>query len=76
MCSYYMRFVKGFSQLGVPLTYLTKKWEFKWTDGSQNTFDRLKEMMSTYSVLALPDFTQPFVLECDASGEGIGVILM
>lgn len=32
--------------------------------------------MSSYPVLSLPDFTQPFVLECDVSREGIGVVLM
>jgi hypothetical protein len=36
----------------------------------------MKEVMSTCPVLTLPNFTQPFVLECDASGEGIGEILM
>jgi hypothetical protein len=36
----------------------------------------MKEVMSTCLVLALPDFTVPFVLECDASDEGISTFLM
>ncbi|XP_059066315.1 uncharacterized mitochondrial protein AtMg00860-like [Cryptomeria japonica] len=76
LCSYYRRFVKGFSQLGAPLTNLTKKGSFHWNAQAQQTFDKLKEVMSTCSVLTLPDFTPPFILECDASGEGIGAVLM
>ena len=76
LCAYYRRFVKGFSQLAAPLTDLTKKGAFRWTEQAQGVFDRLKEVMSTCPVLALPDFSQPFVLECDASRLGIGSVLM
>jgi hypothetical protein len=40
------------------------------------TFDKMKKVMSTCSVLSLPNFGQPFILDCDASGEGIGGVLM
>jgi hypothetical protein len=76
LCSYYRWFVKGFSQLGAPLTDWKKKGAFHWKGDSQQTFNKMKEVMSTCHVLALPDFSQSFVLECDASGVGIGVVLM
>jgi hypothetical protein len=76
ICNYYKRFVKGFSQLCAPLTDLTRKGAFKWSIEAQSTFDTMKKVMSTCPVLSLPDFSQPFILECDASGEGVGVVLM
>ena len=59
-----------------PLTDLTKKGDFCWTEEAHKTFDKMKEVMSSCLVLALPNFNQPFVLECYASGVGIGAILM
>ena len=35
----------------------------------------MKEIIRNCHILALPDFSKPFVLECDASREGIGAIL-
>jgi hypothetical protein len=52
------------------------KKEFRWIEKSQKTFFRMKEVISTCTVLALIDFTQSFVLKCDASGEGIGEVMM
>ena len=76
LCTYYWRYVKGFSQFAAPLTDLTKKGAFTWTKLARKTFEEMKVITSSCPVLALPNFSQPFVVECDASGEGLGVLLM
>jgi hypothetical protein len=58
-----------------PLTNLTKKGVFNWLGEAQEIFERLKKVMSSCLVLALPNFTQSDVLECDASEEGIGAFI-
>jgi hypothetical protein len=55
---------------------LTNKGAFKWNPEKHATFEKMKKVMSTCPVLALPDFTQPFTIECDASRVGIGAVLM
>ena len=76
LCTYYKRYVKGFSQFATPLTDLTKKGAFTWTKVAQQTFEKMKTIMSSCPVLALPDFSQSFIVECDASREGLGAVLM
>ena len=73
---YYRKFVKNYGNIATPLTPLLKNNSFTWTPTTAQDFLTLKMAMCTTLVLALPDFTNTFVLECDASGEGIGVVLM
>lgn len=64
LCSYYWRFVKGFSKLTAPLTNLTKKGAFFWNEEAQAAFERLK-VMSSCPVLAILDlFTFWIILWC------------
>ncbi|MCH81864.1 hypothetical protein A2U01_0002657 [Trifolium medium] len=55
---------------------MTKKNAFIWNEKAHAAFDTLKRSLTTAPVLALPDFSKDFIIECDASGGGIGVILM
>ena len=67
--------MRRFSQHTSDFTYLTNKYAFQWHEGSEKYFQRMKEVISNCHILVLPDFSKPFVLECDASREGIGAFL-
>jgi hypothetical protein len=62
--------------LNVPLTEVTKKDDFRWGSKAQEAFDNLKRHVTTRLILALPDFTKVFVIESDASGNGLRTILL
>jgi hypothetical protein len=71
-----MKFVRKYGKIATPLTSLLKNNAFTWTSIVDHAFQALKYDMCSTLVLALIDFTKTFVLECDASGKGIGAILM
>lgn len=76
MASWYRRFVENFSTIAAPLTRLTRK-NVRWTWGAKEdtAFQTLKQALISVPVLACPDFTKKFILQTDASNEGLGAVL-
>ena len=77
LASYCRRFIENFSQIAKPLSNLLQKSaKFVWSPECDVAFNTLKEKLTTTPVLVSPDQSKPFQVFCDASLQGLGVVLM
>jgi hypothetical protein len=77
LARYYRRFIEGFSKISKPMTELLEKdKKFEWTSGCKASLHELKKQLTTALILVMPDMERPFSNYCDASGQGLGCVLM
>ncbi|WVZ80549.1 hypothetical protein U9M48_028017 [Paspalum notatum var. saurae] len=68
LAGYYRRFIKDFSKTAKPMTSLTKKnAKYVWSLNCEEAFQTLKKLLT---------YAPPFDVYCDASGNGLGCVLM
>jgi hypothetical protein len=73
---YYRRFIEGFSKIAYPITSLQKKGtKFNWSHKCQDSFNKLKELLTTTPILKVAYPDKHFIVCVDASKKGLGGIL-
>jgi hypothetical protein len=77
LAGYYRRFILDFSRIVKRITELLKnEVKFVWGQKCKDAFHTLRQHLTTAPVLAQPDNSKPFDVYCDASGTGLGCVLM
>jgi hypothetical protein len=77
LAGYYQRFIERFLKISKLVAELLEKdKQFEWTPACNASFQELKKRLMTTSVLVMSDMENPFSIYCDASGQGLGCVLM
>lgn len=77
LVGWYRKLIPNFADRAAILTDHTKASahnRVKWTDDCDQAFEDLKRAITSESVLHNPDFSQPFTLQTDTSGDGPGAV--
>ena len=73
---FHRKFIHKYSEIAKPLNDLLKKDKpFDWTNECQKALEDLKTQFTAEPVLRMPDQTQPFQIEADASKYATGAVL-
>lgn len=77
LTGYYRKFIKNYSLIASPIIkYLRKDMKIDIKDSKYiDAFKKLKELITTYPILAFPDFDKKFVITTDASNSALGAVL-
>lgn len=78
LAGYYQRYIPRYSDIASSLTDALRKTEpqtVKWDGAKEHAFSTLKKALKSQPVLSAPDYSKPFILQCDASDRGMGVVL-
>ncbi|GJS38266.1 putative reverse transcriptase domain-containing protein [Tanacetum coccineum] len=74
---YYRRFIEGFSKIAKSMTKLTQKnVKFDWGEKEEAAFQLIKQKLCSAPILALPKGSENFIVYCDVSHKGLGVVLL
>jgi hypothetical protein len=77
LADYYRRFIPNLSRIAKPMTEMLKKGaNFVWGQKCEDAIHALRQHLTTTPVLVPPDSSKPFDVYCDASGTGLGCVLM
>lgn len=79
LVGWYRRLIPNFATRSALLTDMTRKSspvKVKWTPETENAFNDLKDCLCQHPILQCPDFNLPFTVQTDASGVGLGAVLL
>ena len=77
LAGYYRRYIEGFSKVAHAITSFQRKGiKFEWTSKCEESFQRLKYLLTSALVLNVADPEKDFVVCMDAHGQGLGGVLM
>ncbi len=73
--NFYQKFIKNYSKIVKALTALTGLAPWKWGSTQDQAFAELKKRMAEDVILAIPNKTDTFIVEADASEGAVGTVL-
>ena len=77
LAGYYRRFIEGFSNVSHSITSLQRKGiKFEWTPRCEESFQQLKNLLTSAPIFKITDLEKDFVVCIDACNQGIGRFIM